>query len=71
MYHKGKRTEPFAQNDNQDMWLQEIDFVIETGDEWPRVINHSGCIEIRAESEDLLDTRTDVDAKRSRLDRLG
>jgi hypothetical protein len=51
------------------MWLQEIDFVIETGNEWPRVINHSGCIEVRAESEQLLDQRTDeiIDALNSNL----
>ncbi len=58
-YSRGKTYKPFECDEDQEMWVGEIDFTPKDSND-PDGIKHEGCVEVRADDEDILTRRVDL-----------
>ncbi len=68
-YYRGDVYKPYDQNEDQEMWVGEIDFTPMDKDD-PGGIKHEGCVEVRADDESLLVKRIGIliDALNDKVD---
>ena len=59
-YKLGIKYAPGEPNDDCDLWTQEIDFTEPTYGVAGRMEGHEGCVEVHADSEELLTQRVNA-----------